>query len=128
MADFVERTRLIELINEALSAANIQATLQKISPLPASADFLEISYRIGALDHIIIGSTLRAYRRELTMPALSRRIMTVTYRFALLNKPDPIPLTLDIRNGDNEGVDVTHTPAHISVVVTRRPPSRRRAP
>ncbi len=125
MADFAERTKLVDQINQAFSARNIQATVQRLSPLRPTADFLEICHRLGTMDHII-RRDLRTYRRELTMPQLSRRIMTVAFRASLLNQPDPIPLQISITDGENEAVEVTHTATQISIRLTRTRPALRR--
>ena len=125
MADFADRTTHVDKINQAFSAANIQATAQRLSPLRPSADFLDICHRLGTMDHIV-RRDLRTYRRELTMPQLSRRIMTVAFRTSLLNQPKPIPLHLNIIDGEAEAVEVTHTPAQISVKLTRTRPALKR--
>ncbi|MBV8914383.1 MAG: hypothetical protein JOZ05_15255 [Acetobacteraceae bacterium] len=125
MAERQARETLVREINEAFSAARIADTLRRVSPLRPSADFIDICHSLGLLEPIIT-TTLRDYKRELTMPPLSRRIMTLAFRTSLLAKPNPIPLELKIVNGRAEAVEVTTTEALIAILLTRTRPVFRR--
>lgn len=89
--------------------------------LPPSADFLDISKALGVLDHLRI-SDFERYRKSLTIPTLIQHILTMTYRFALLDAPQPIPMRIGIVVGRSHSVEVERTDASISVVLTRPDP------
>lgn len=121
MGDLTNRTKLAANLNRAFSASQIAASAQIVKQLSPRADFLDISQALGALDHLQIGN-LRRYRRRLTLPPVVQRILTATYRTALLTKPNPIPLRIQIKHGRRHSIEVNSTNTSISVVLTRPDP------
>ena len=122
MADRQMRTNLITEINQAFAAGQIVATLNRLAPMSPSDDALSIIHKLGFLTPIH-GGNLLSYRRVVGIPRLNLRILTLAFRASLLNRPAPIPLHIDIVNGQVETVSVSYAPTGISVVLTRvRPP------
>jgi hypothetical protein len=127
MADFKLRDDLIRAINLAFSAGQIVATLNQLAPLSPNADCLSIVDQLGFLTPIH-GGNLRRYRREVGIPRLNLRILTLAFRAALLNRPAPIPMHFDIVTGQTESVSVSTTPTGLTVVLTRLPRPAAAAP
>jgi hypothetical protein len=121
LADRQARVTLVRSINEAFSAANIRQTVERLSPLRPGADFLDICYSLGLLTPLI-RTNLQGYRRDLTMPGITRRIMTTAFRHAVLT---PTPLQISIENGEAEAVKVTVKPDLIEVELIRAGPAVR---
>jgi hypothetical protein len=120
MADRPRRAALIREINQAFNAANIAATINRLGALSTRDDCLSIVDRLGFLTPIHAGN-LRQYRRVVGIPDLNLRILTLAFRTSVLNQPAPIPLEIDIVDGQSEAVSVSVTPANISVLLTRLP-------
>jgi hypothetical protein len=120
MGDFRLRSNLINDINQAFSAANIAATLNRLGTLSPRDDCLSIVDKLGFLTPIH-GGDLRGYRRIVGIPLLHQRILTAAFRTALLNRPAPIALKIDIVTGQAEAVSVTTDQAGLTILLTRLP-------
>jgi len=104
-------------LNLAFRAAQIKKSANQVGKLGPRADFLDISEVLGCLSHIPYTS-LRAFRRGLTIPPLIQRILTATYRDALFHQPQALPMRIKINSGREHSVDVKSTNRSISVVLT----------
>lgn len=124
MGIVAERTALVRNINRAFGPTQIARTARHLSALPARADFLDISKALGFLETLDRGNFPR-YRRLLPIPKLVRRILTITYRTSLFNKPKPIPMRIQIKDGPH-GVEVRSTDRLIYVILTRPAPKARK--
>jgi hypothetical protein len=118
------RQELVRDINEAFSAANIGRSAERVRANSPRGDFLDISEALGFLAKLHGGDVAR-YRRRLTFPPLIRRLLTTAYRAALFNKPNPIPMHIEINPSEDHSVRVSYTGQLISVVLTRPDPTPR---
>ena len=123
MGEGADRVQLVQGINQAFDAANIRETARRASEFADRGDFLEICHSLGLLAPV--AADLQVYRRELTMPPLSREIMTVAFRASLFGRPGPTPLHLTIHNGEAEAINVGVRPDLISIRLTRTAPAVR---
>lgn len=111
------RNNLISQINTAFGAGRIAATLAQVSPLGPRDDVFAILQKLGFLG--FIPGTVAQYRGSVGIPRLNQRILTAAFRTSLLNRPNPIPLHIDIVGRRREAVSVDVTPELISIVLTR---------
>lgn len=117
MGDDVVRPNLISRINADFSAAQIDNTLRRVSPVGPRDDVFTILERLGLLDFLT--GTVPQYRRTVGIPRLNQRILTLAFRASLLNRPRPIPLKIDIVGRRREAVTIEVAPDLISVQLTR---------
>jgi hypothetical protein len=113
-----QRVRLTRALNQAFSAANIEASADRARALPARADFLDISDALGVMS-ASAHANLRRYRRTLSLPTVVQRVLTAAYKESLLNKPKPIPLRIQINRAPRHSVSVEHSDKLIKVVLNR---------
>jgi hypothetical protein len=113
-----QRVRLTRALNQAFSAANIEASADRVRALPARADFLDISDALGVMSPAA-HANLRRYRRTLSLPTVVQRVLTAAYKESLLNKPKPIPLRIQINRTPRHSISVEHSDKLIKVVLNR---------
>jgi hypothetical protein len=113
-----QRVRLTRALNQAFSAANIEASADQVRALPARADFLDISDALGVMSPAA-HANLRRYRRTLSLPTVVQRVLTAAYKESLLNKPKPIPLRIQINRTPRHSISVEHSDKLIKVVLNR---------
>jgi hypothetical protein len=116
-----DRTKLERNINRAFGAAQIKKSANGVAKLGPRADFLDISEALGCISHIPY-SSLRGYRRVLTIPPLIQRILTAAYRDALFHEPEALPLRIKINDGRSHSIEVKTSDRSIAVVLTRPDP------
>jgi hypothetical protein len=119
------RDELIENVNRAFSAENIRGTLGRLAPLAPREDVFDILDRLGFLDRVQ-PHDIRRYRREVGIPPLNQRILTIAFRASLLARPLPVPLHLNITGGEEEAIEIATATELIEVRLTRvdRPRNR----
>jgi hypothetical protein len=123
----LKRGELIRQVNNAFNRENIERTARRMARLGPQADFLAIFDELGVIA-LVTDLDLSAYRRELKIPALNRRILTAAFRVALFGSGGPTPLKFQIYSGEQEAVEVTTTDRQIEVVLIRVDPPGSRTP
>lgn len=118
MGDASHRVRLARGLNHAFSAANIEASAERVRALPARADFLDISDALGVMSEAA-HANLRRYRRNLTLPTVVQRVLTAAYKESLLHKPKPVPLRIQINRAPRDSISVEYTEKLIKVMLNR---------
>ncbi len=127
-----QRRTMVRSLNQAFGRGAIEATVARLTPLGARADFLDISDALGVLEPFTRGD-LRGYRRSLSIPMHMQRFVTLAFRTAVTER---IPLKLDIVTGPRESARLDISERQISLTLiraelpsagrTRRSPTPRR--
>ena len=119
----VIRQNLVDNINRSFHSRNVGKTAKKLMPhLDAGADVFDLVHSLGFLDEDMKASRaehVSHYKAHHPMPFLHKRILTLAFRTALLHRPRPIPLELDIVSGTAESIAVTASSKSVKVVLTR---------
>jgi hypothetical protein len=112
-----DRERLVKQINEAFDRKNIQATATRLTPLlELDADLFELLGELGFLAYVV-GKNIATYRRDLPIPAVHKRVLTLAFRHALLFRR-PLRFSI-VSKGTAESVRVTASDHLIEVELTR---------
>jgi hypothetical protein len=112
-----DRERLMQQVNEAFNAAHIQETARRLRPLlQIDADAFELLAELGFLAYVR-ARDIATYRRELPIPPLHKRVLTLALRDALLfHRPLKFIIT---SKGKSESIHVTESDEHIEVDLIR---------
>jgi hypothetical protein len=112
-----DRERLMRQVDEAFSERNIAATADQLRPLlEIDADVFELLGALGFLSYVT-DVDIATYRRNLPIPALHKRILTLVFRDALLFRR-PLKFKITSR-GKNESINVTASDRLIEVDLIR---------
>lgn len=112
---------LVENINQAFHPSNVAASARRVEHL-SRADFLTLSRELGILGEMS-DRTFRRYRRNLTIPPLIQRILTLVHRAALFRNP-PSPMRIEINDATPPSIEITVTEQLISIRLNRPHPHR----
>ena len=116
----IQRTKIVDSVNNLFSATQIGATADKVKDhLDTDADAFEILGSLGVLDYIKDQPQfpdVASYRRALPIPGLHKRILTLAFRTALRQGR---PLNFEINQGMAEGIEVIDSGKEIKVKLTR---------
>ena len=113
-----QRGELIASFNRMFGAGQIEATATRLEKLLPSIDALEIFYRLGLLPWVRADRFLH-YREVVGIPPVNMQVLTVALHGALLAKPRPMPVVLDIVQGEIETVSVSHNEGQMALSLTR---------
>lgn len=113
-----QRRQLIEQFNKMFSAPEVSATADRLGPLLPAMDALEIVQRLGLLPFVPDSSFLR-YRQVVGIPAINLQILTRAILGALLTRPHPLPVVMDIVQGDVETVSVAVSASQVRIHLVR---------
>jgi hypothetical protein len=112
-----DRERLMRQVDEAFSERNIGATADRLRPmLEIDSDVFELLGALGFLSYVR-DSDIATYRRNLPIPGLHKRILTLAFRDALLFRR-PLKFKITSR-GKSESVNVTASDRLIEVDLIR---------
>ena len=112
-----QRRALVRSLNQAFGRGSIEATVARLTPLAARADFLDISNTLGVLQPFA-GDDVRGYRRSLSIPMHVQRFVTLAFRTAVTER---IPLKLDIVTGPRESAQLDISERQITLTLVRAP-------
>jgi hypothetical protein len=107
----------MQQVNEAFDEAHIEATARRLRPLlEIDADVFELLAELGFLSYVI-DTDIATYRRNLPIPPLHKRVLTLAFRDALLFRR-PLKFTITSR-GKSESIQVTESDRLIEVDLIR---------
>jgi hypothetical protein len=112
-----DRERLMRQVNEAFDAAHIEETARRLKPLlEIDADVFELLGELGFLAYVT-ATDVATYRRNLPIPPLHKRVLTLAFRDALLFRR-PLKFTITSK-GKSESIQVTESDRLIDVDLIR---------